>query len=262
LTTERGQDIGATTAYRGQDIGAATATRGQDIGAATATRGQDIGATTAYRGQDIGAATAKAGQNVTLRGQDLTNAREQQNIAIRQEDQRRAADPEFQRQMSSAKTLGENIAKNQVLRETQLPKVLDTANQTLTQIDELIGKRDAKGVLLKDQRPHPGFVNAVGAGFPLRFIPGTSESDFQTRFEQIKGGAFLQAFETLKGGGSITNVEGEKGTAALNRMNLAQSEKEFVQAARDFQDVIRTGVERAKKIAGKSNVDALLEKYK
>ena len=231
LTTERGQDIGATTAYRGQDITAATATRGQDIGAAT----------------------ARAGQQVTLRGQDLVNAREAQNIAIRREDQRRAADPEFQQQMSSARTLGQDMAKNQVLRETQLPKVLDTANQTLTEIDALIGKRDANGTLLKGQKPHPGFANAVGAGLPLRYIPGTSEADFQTRFDQIKGGAFLQAFETLKGGGSITNVEGEKGTSALNRMNLAQSEPEFVQAAREFQGIVRTGMDRAKKLAGKSS---------
>jgi len=217
-------------------------------------------------GEASTAATAKAGQAVTMRGQNLTNAREQQNIAIRQEDQRRAADPAFQQQMAGAKQLGQAMATNQVLREAQLPKVLDTANQTLTEIDALIGKRDANGALLKGQKPHPGFANAVGVGLPLRFVPGTSESDFQTRFDQIKGGAFLQAFETLKGGGSITNVEGEKGTAALNRMNLAQSEPEFIQAAREFQGIIRTGMERAKKMAGKSsapsNIDALLEKYK
>lgn len=206
--------------------------------------GEKSTAATAIRGQNITAETAR-------RGQDLTNDRETQRISIAQEDQRRAADPAFQQQMSSAKQLGQDMAKNQVLRETQLPKVLDTANQTLSEIDALIGKRDETGKLLKGQRPHPGFSNAVGAGFPLRFIPGTSESDFQTRFDQVKGGAFLQAFETLKGGGSITNVEGDKGTAALNRMNLAQSEREFVQAARDFQDVIRVGVERAKKMANK-----------
>ena len=261
LTTERGQDIGAATAAEGQKV----TMRGQDIGASTAAAGQQV----SMRGQDIGAATARAGQQVTLRGQDLVNAREAQNIAIRREDQRRAADPAFQQQMSSAKTLGQDMAKNQVLRETQLPKVLDTAAQTIAEVDALIGKRDANGVLLKGQKPHPGFANAVGAGLPLRYIPGTSESDFQTRFDQIKGGAFLQAFETLKGGGSITNIEGEKGTAALNRMNLAQSEPEFVQAAREFQGIVRTGMDRAKKLAGKSsggavapNVDALLEKYK
>lgn len=38
--TERGQDVGATTARRGQDLGASTAIRGQDVGAATAAAGQ------------------------------------------------------------------------------------------------------------------------------------------------------------------------------------------------------------------------------
>jgi hypothetical protein len=148
--------------------------------------------------------------------------------------------------------LGQTIAKDKVVRAAQLPKVLDTAEMTLREVDDLIGKRDANGALLKGQKPHPGFETAVGFSFlpGARFVPGAPAADFQARFDQIKGGAFLQAFETLKGGGSITNVEGDKGTAALNRMGLAQSEKEFVQAAREFQDVVRTGVARAKKMSG------------
>ena len=217
-----------------------------------ATPGEVLGATTTMRGQDIGATTARRGQDITLRGQDLVDARAAQDLKIRQEDQRRAADPVFQQQMADARAFGAKMGQDKVLRETQLPKVLDTAAQTLADVDALIGKRDDKGSLLKGAKPHPGFANAVGAGLPLRFIPGTDESDFQSRFDQIKGGAFLQAFETLKGGGSITQPEGEKGTAALNRMGLAQSEKEFVTAAREFQSIVRTGVERAKKMAGRS----------
>jgi hypothetical protein len=98
---------------------------------------------------------------------------------------------------------------------------------------------------------------AVGAGLPLRFIPGTNESDFQSRFDQVKGESFLQVFETLKGGGSITNIEGEKGTAAINRMNLAQSEKEFVQAANDLKDIIKIGVANSKKRAASANTNAV-----
>jgi hypothetical protein len=202
------------------------------------------------RGQDLTNAA-------TLRGQDLTNARAQENLKIAQENQRREADPVFQQQMAEAKTLGQTMAKDKVLRAAQLPKVLDTAEMTLKEVDDLIGKRDEKGKLLKGQKPHPGFGPAVGMGgvatlgIPgiAQIIPGTDASDFKVRFDQIKGGAFLQAFETLKGGGSITNVEGDKGTAALNRMSLAQSEPEFIQAAREFQDVVRKGVERAKKMS-------------
>lgn len=217
------------------------------LGRVTTERGQDITAATALAGQQSTAATALAGQRVTLRGQNLLDTREKENITIRQEDQRRKGDPTFVAQMASAKATGEATAKDQLLAAKVLPKVLDTATQTLSQIDSLIGERDAKGNLVKGATPHPGFQDVVGATYlpGARFVPGTAASDFQTRFDQIKGGAFLQAFETLKGGGSITNIEGEKGTAALNRMSIAQSEKEFVQAAREFQGIIRAGVQRA-----------------
>lgn len=203
-------------------------------------------------GERLTAKTAAAGQQVTMRGQDLVNARAKENTAIAKENQRREADPAFQQQIAQARALGVNIAKDKVVRDAALPKVLDTAEMTLSEIDGLIGKRDAKGKLLEGEKPHPGFEGTVGATYlpGMRFISGTAESDFQTRFDQIKGGAFLQAFETLKGGGSITNVEGEKGTAALNRMSLAQSEPEFLQAAQEFKSIVTKGVERAKKLAG------------
>ena len=232
-----------------------------------------LGRLTTERGQDITAATAKAGQAVTLRGQNLLDTREKENIAIRQEDQRRKGDPAFAEQMAAAKTTGEATAKDKLLAAKVLPKVLDTAEQTLSQIDSLIGQRDTKGNLVKGAAPHPGFEDVVGATWKpgLRFVPGTAAADFQSKFDQVKGGAFLQAFETLKGGGSITNVEGEKGTAALNRMSIATSEKEFVQAAREFQNIVRAGVQRAQaKVPGAaaaapnatSDIDALLNKYK
>jgi len=204
---------------------------------------------TTKRGQDISAST-------TIRGQDLTNARAQETLKIQQEDQRRAADPVFQQNMAQAKAMGTAIAKDKALAEQVLPKVLDTAETTLSLIDELVGKApvvDKNGRRIQaGTKPHPGFEDAVGATYlpGARFVPGTPASDFQSRFDQIKGGAFLTAFETLKGGGSITEIEGTKATGALNRMNLAQSEKEFTTAAREFQDIVRKGVERAKTRVG------------
>lgn len=215
-----------------------------------------LSANVTQRGQDMTANTAAAGQRVTMRGQDLVNAREKENLELRKEAQRRDADPVFQQAMAQAKATGQAIAKDKALAEQVLPKVLSTAESTLGLIDSLVGAPpvlDKNGKVVKQgTKPHPGFETAVGASWTpgARFVPGTDASDFQARFDQLQGGAFLQAFETLKGGGSITNIEGEKGTAALNRMNLAQSEKEFVQAAREFQDVVRRGVERAKKRVG------------
>ena len=99
-----------------------------------------------------------------------------------------------------------------------------------------------------------------------RFIPGSKEAGFQAYLDQVKGGAFLQAFETLKGGGQITQIEGEKATAAITRMSVAQNESEFVKAAREYQDAIKKGVERARRSATgqgtAQTVDDLLNKYK
>ena len=76
------------------------------------------------------------------------------------------------------------------------------------------------------------------------------------------------AFETLRGGGAITEKEGAKATAAKNRMSLAQDEKSFIAAAREYQDVLREGIKRAQARlqggapTGGANIDALLDKYK
>jgi hypothetical protein len=157
------------------------------------------------------------------------------------------SDPAFVQKMAQAREAGVAAAKDLATATKVLPQVVSTANQTLSLIDTMIGKRDDKGNLVKGAAPHPGFEASVGATLTpgARFVPGSDASDFQSYFDQVKGGAFLQAFETLKGGGAITEKEGEKGTAALNRMNLAQSEKEFVTAAREFQSIVRAGVERA-----------------
>jgi hypothetical protein len=248
MFASKGATAGELSTAESARLGRLTTERGQNIGAATAKAGQESVAATAKAGQESVATTAKAGQGVTMRGQNLLDTRERENIVLRQEDQRRKGDPAFIQKMSQAAATGAAIAKDQALAQQVLPKVLDTAAQTLSQIDSLIGKRDDKGNLLQNQQPHPGFQDVVGATYlpGARFIHGTSAADFQNKFDQIKGGAFLQAFETLKNGGSITNIEGEKGTSALNRMSTSTSEKEFVDAAREFQDIIRKGVERAK----------------
>jgi len=174
---------------------------------------------------------------------------ERRRVAVTEEQDRRAKDPAFQQRMAEAKKTGEDIAKGNVAAQQALPKIVTRAEEGLRLIDEMIGKRDDTGKLLPGQKVHPGFGNAVGFGLPFRFIPGTSESDFQARFDQIKGASFLEAFESLKGGGAITEKEGEKATGAINRMGLAQSEREFIAAARDLQEVVRKGIANAQRRA-------------
>ena len=191
---------------------------------------------------------AQEGQRIGLEGR---------RVAVMEDENRRAKDPVFQQQMAAAKETGAAIAKGNVAAQQALPGVISNAQDAVNLIDQMVGKqevRDAKTgkVVQAAGAPHPGFENAVGTTWKpgFRFIPGTDAADFQSLFDQVKGAAFLEAFNVLKGAGAISEKEGEKATAARTRMSTAQSESEFVKAAREYQDVIRRGVEVMQKKAG------------
>jgi hypothetical protein len=199
-------------------------------------RGQNIQAQTTRRGQDIQAQTTRRGQDITeQRERDLTLAENQ----------------------AAAKARGKKLAENKVEAERALPGAIATAEQTLTLIDEMIGdarvsKDGKKWEVPKGGRdPAEGFTDYVGLGFPgERFLEGSDAASYERRQLQIEGKTFLEAFESLRGGGAITEVEGAKGQQAISRMNKAQSEVEYVKAARELQEVVRKGVERARTKAG------------
>ena len=167
-----------------------------------------------------------------------------------------------------------------VIKERQavekLPEAIAMNNDAIRKIDEMIGGVDAKGNPLPGAKgkPHPGFSGAVGMGFGARFIPGTDAKSFEIRHKEVLSQAFLDAFEALKGGGAITEKEGEKATAARTRMDLATSEKEYMDAAREYQGVLKRGIENARSRIQRSggtpppssgtpsSIDALLDKYK
>jgi hypothetical protein len=147
-----------------------------------------------------------------------------------------------------------------------LPGALQTAEEGIRLIDEMVGKaeiRDKSGkVIQKGTKPHPGFRGYVGSGFSIqngitlpgqRFIEGSDVASYETRQKQIEGKAFLEAFQALKGGGSITEKEGEKATSAIMRMNKASSEDEYVAAARELQGILRAGMERSRAKAGQTS---------
>jgi hypothetical protein len=160
-----------------------------------------------------------------------------------------------------------DVEKRRIENLEKSPQVIATITDTLRNVDDLIGDariiKDAKGkekidyTITKDgkqiegRKPLAGFETAVGFGLPSYLTPaGSSASDFRVRLDQIKDRTFLQAFETLKGSGQITEKEGEKATSALNRMSTAQSEVEFIKAAREFEENLRTGMDMAKKKVG------------
>lgn len=134
----------------------------------------------------------------------------------------------------------------------QADKSLQSGEMMLGKIKGMIGERDSQGNLIGDSQAHPGFETSVGMGLGgiTKYIPGTDAANFRARYDEIKGAAFLQAFEQLKGGGAITEVEGKKATDAITRMNTSQSEKEFVTAAKEFENVVKTAMNNAQRSKG------------
>ena len=211
------------------------------------------------------------------------NARRQTDISggqLNLAERRLAADlnPDIQAKLAASKAAGTTTGKAQALAAQALPNAIATSESLLSKIDAMVGTpavKDKNGkVINPGTAPHPGFTGAVGMGRGVtlgipgveQLIPGTPAADFKARFDEIMGGAFLEAFETLKGGGAITETEGKKATAAKTRMNLAQSENEFLTAAREYKDIVKTGIERARKKAGEApsggvDIDALVNKY-
>lgn len=194
------------------------------------------------------------------------------NLSARQREQRlaeekflREGDLDFQERLERIKAAGKYKGEALAKAQSDLPGAVERANQALNVIDQMVGKRataDAQGNIVDPgTKPHPGFRGAVGAGFGERFLPGTEAASFQALYDQVTGGAFLQAYETLRGTGQITEIEGAKATSAITRMQLSQNEREFIKAAREFQDVIRNGVQRAQAKAGQPSGGASVGRF-
>ena len=201
----------------------------------------------------------------TARSNRTNEGIRQGTLDVAKEGQRLQYDPTTQSNLAAAKAGGEATGKAVATARINLPDVIQSANDGIRLIDEMVGKqtiKDASGkVIQQGTAPHPGFKGYVGSGFSIgkggvtvpgqRFAEGTDVAAFELRQKQIEGKAFLEAFNALKGGGSITEKEGEKGTAAIMRMNKASTEAEYVSAARELQGVMQRGVEKAKtKAAG------------
>ncbi len=113
-----------------------------------------------------------------------------------------------------------------------LPDTIAAAGNTLSAINAI--------------KTDPAMYWGTGATSFMGTVPGTPEYDFAQRVDQLKGQTFLQAYNMLRGGGAITDIEGEKATAALGRLNRAQSPKAFNEALDELAGVVTAGLERAK----------------
>lgn len=184
---------------------------------------------------------------------------QKQDLGIKRARMAADIDPELQSKIAQAKEYGQVLGKNKAVAEAALPGAIQTAEEGIRLIDEMVGKapvKDASGkVIQAGTKPHPGFSSYVGASLTpgARFVEGSDTASYEVRQKQIEGKAFLEAFNALKGGGSITEKEGEKATQAIMRMNKASKESEYIAAARELQGILRTGMERSRAKAGQTS---------
>jgi hypothetical protein len=137
-------------------------------------------------------------------------------------------------ELTKAKTEAE-IARKAV----DVEEAAAQADQAVSLIDQMIGSEDGK------VKRHPGFSGAVGIRGPSSFfglkeapIAGTAAADFQALYEQVKGGAFMEAVQKMKGSGALSDSEGKAAASAITRMKASTSEAEFVRAAKEFRNAI------------------------
>lgn len=101
--------------------------------------------------------------------------------------------------------------------------------------------------LLRNDPALPDMVGPVQGRLPN--VSGAAQR-FQSRLDQLQGTAFLEAYNMLRGGGQITEVEGQKAERAIARLNVAQNEEDFLTALDEFEDAIRTGLQKLTAQAG------------
>lgn len=172
----------------------------------------------------LSADTARQGQQITLRGQNLTNARALEGMNIQNQLKNLQAQ-KLQMELGQASTAKEGA--------------VDSYNTSLQSLDRL-----AK---------HPGLSSAVGATLQPRIpyvgeIPGTNKADFMAELDTFKSQTFLPMVQNLRGMGALSDAEGKKLTDAVGALNPNMSEKAF----KESLTRIKADLTRARARAGKS----------
>lgn len=111
---------------------------------------------------------------------------------------------------------------------------IDSATDTLNVLDQI--------------ENHPSRESATGfqANFPTR--RGSDVASFEILVEQAKSGAFLTAIQQMRGLGALSEGEGRAATAAVNRMNIADSDEGFLKAVQDYKAIVERGKAKAEQL--------------
>ena len=154
------------------------------------------------------------------------------------------AEVQFEQEKAEAKKAGTIVGEAVTTAKIDLPKIKSDAEYL-------------KGIV-RSALDHPGFKSVVGMpslGKLTKYVGGTEEAAFHTIHKQITGKTFMEAYKTLKGGGQITEVEWQKATEALQRLDTALSEKEYIAASEEFISEIDRLTALAEQRAGEGSPD-------
>jgi hypothetical protein len=160
-----------------------------------------------------------------------------------------ALSPKAQQELQVAQLKGQQEAAQ------TLPQVMQQGKTLINSINEMIGAKDAQGKVIVPE--HKGLKDVVGTTIPFEYKlgqSGTPAADFKSLYDQVKGGAFLEAVQRMKGTGAISEIEGTKATAALTAASTAQSPDAFRKEMSKFRDAIQTSMDIAATKAGKGRV--------
>lgn len=155
-----------------------------------------------------------------------------------------SARKQAEEEAKSAREVAETGAKEEVKKITDmriaLPKTERATEATLATIDDVL--------------KHPGFSDVIGVPNILTGIwsaPTTDARNFKTKYEQLKGKAFMAAYDSMRGTGSITDAEGKRAETAIAALNDPYvSEKEFIRNAEIFKTALRNGIDNERMQVG------------
>jgi hypothetical protein len=144
--------------------------------------------------------------------------------------------PKDLRGAESEKSIGSIEGTNSANAAAELGGIITTAEGTISLIDAVMNDPALDSI-----------TGMIQGNLPPMSQAGV---DLNIKLDQLKGKAFLEAFESLKGGGSITETEGKVATAAMARLDRAQSSEEYRKALKELRDVLETGMARARAKVG------------
>ena len=134
----------------------------------------------------------------------------------------------------------------------QQQKIGQFRGEQISKLPQIEQNIETTTKLVDDLLKHEGFKDVVGATYKpfARRIAGTDASGFMAKYNQLKGKQFLESISQLQGFGALSNLEGKTATNAASAMDISTNEAEFKRNAREYQRIMKLGLERIKQGLG------------